>query len=398
MRERGRRAIVVVMDACGVGALPDAADYGDQGTNTLAHVAKAVGGLRLPTMQRLGLGCILPLTGVPASERPAIHGALHALGPGKDSTSGHWELMGAVLAQPLPTYPEGLPDWLLADLAQAMGHEAICNKPHNGIGAIEEFGAEHLRDGKLILYTSTDSVVQIAAHVDVISEQRLHAACEAARAALIGEHAVGRVIARPFGGAKGAFARTPGRRDFTLPTPHSYLHELGERGVAVHGVGKVCDLFGRQQMSACHPGDTNVVALRSATALLAELEQGLIFVNLIETDQAYGHRKDVEGFHRALQQIDGALACWLRMLRRGDLLILTADHGVDPLHPSGDHTREHAPLLALTGAMLERQDGPGPRHDGPLADVGASVLLWLTGDRVPAMPGEPFAVLEDGDA
>jgi phosphopentomutase len=392
----GRRAIVLVIDACGVGALPDASDYGDAGTNTLAHLADDLGGLSLPCMQQLGLGCILPLAGVPPSERPAIHGRLHALGPGKDSTSGHWELMGAVLDRPLPTYPEGLPQPLLDQLSVAMGARVICNRPSNGIAAIEQFGAQHLQSGALILYTSTDSVVQIAAHGERVSEQDLYAACVAARGVLSGQHAVGRVIARPFTGAEGAFERTDGRRDYTLAPPQrTYLQEMQQRGVQVHGVGKVSDLFGGMGISQSHPGSTNAAALASTSRLLDEVQQGMIFVNLIETDQVYGHRKDLHGFHAALQQIDTQMAAWLVHMRPQDLLIITADHGVDPRHPSGDHTREHAPLLAITGAML-RAGAAGTRHDGPLADVGASALWWLTGARVAAMPGKSF--LGDGDA
>jgi phosphopentomutase len=382
---------VLVVDACGVGALPDAADYGDEGTNTLAHVAQDVGGLALPSLQELGLGCILPLAGVAPSEHPAIHGRLHALGPGKDSTSGHWELMGTVVEKPLPSYPQGLPEDLLGRLAKAMRREVICNLPSNGITAIDEFGERHLESGALILYTSTDSVVQLAAHVDRVGEQELYAACRAAREVLWGEHAVGRVIARPFTGLPGAFARTEGRCDFTLPPPRrSYLQELCERGVQVHSVGKVGDLFAGVGISESHPGATNASALASAAALLQELDRGMIFVNLIETDQVYGHRKDVEGFHLALQAVDAEVGRWLGLMRPEDLLVITADHGVDPHHPSGDHTREYAPLLALTGAMLRASGRRGARHDGPLADVGASALLWLTGDIAPDLPGEPF--------
>ncbi len=385
---------MLVIDGCGAGALPDAARYGDEGANTLAHLAQALGGLRLPSMQALGLGCILPLAGVPPSANPVIHGRLHPLGASKDSTSGHWELMGAVLQRPPPSFPDGLPQALLRRLTEAIGRPAICNLPRNGIAAIEQFGAEHLNSGKLILYTSTDSVVQLAAHVERVSEQELYAACEAARAALAGEHAVGRVIARPFRGPEGAFERTGGRRDFTLPPPgRTYLQELDERGIEVHGVGKVFDLFAGVGVSESHPGASNAEALRSATQLLERLEEGMIFVNLIETDQTYGHRKDFEGFHMALSEIDARLASWLPKLSEDDLIVLTADHGVDLAHPSGDHTREHAPLLAASGAMLGGGARRGVRHDGPLADVGASVLLWLTGQRAPKLPGEPFVGL-----
>ena len=392
---RDRRAIVLVIDACGVGALPDAERYGDAGTNTLAHLAEAVGGLELPTLGTLGLGSILPLRGVAPAEDPAIHGRLHALGPGKDSISGHWELMGVVLAHPLPTYPDGFPPQVIAGLVEAMGHEVICNRPYNGIATIEDFGSEHLRTGALILYTSQDSVLQLAAHVERMSPAELYRACAAARAVMTGEHAVGRVIARPFTGAEGAFERTAGRRDFALrPPARSYLQELQDAGVEVHGVGKICDLFAGVGVSRSHPGASNAQALASVDGLLEALDRGLVFANLIETDQTYGHRKDVQGFARALREIDSHLALMLARLREGDLLVVTADHGVDLAHPGTDHTREHAPLLAVTGAMARsRARGGrlgGHRHDGPLADVGATVLRWLAGTEAQALPGATF--------
>jgi phosphopentomutase len=392
---RPARALVIVMDACGVGALPDAASYGDEGTNTLAHVAEAVGGLDLPALGQLGLGSIVAIEGVPAVADPAIHGKLHPLGPGKDSATGHWELMGAVLKSPLPTYPDGFPPEVIERLQRAMGHDVICNRPYNGIAAIADFGAEHMRTGALILYTSQDSVLQLAAHVDRVPPQELYRACAAAREQMTGEHAVGRVIARPFNGAEGAFERTEGRRDFALPPPgRSYLRELTDAGVEVHGVGKIHDLFAGVGVAHKHPGASNAQALSSVEALLEQLQAGFIFINLIETDQIYGHRKDVEGFAGALSQLDRRIAGWLPRLRERDLLIVTADHGVDPSHAGTDHTREYAPLLAVTGSMvasMARGGGHGGRrHDGPLADVGASVLRWLSGREAEELPGEPF--------
>jgi phosphopentomutase len=380
-----RRAFVVVADACGIGALPDAADYADEGSNTLAHVARAVGGLRLPVLERLGLGSIVALEGIAAARAPALHGRLAAQGPGKESTTGHWELMGAIAAAPLPTYPHGFPDDVLRALEAATGQRFICNRPYNGIAAIDDFGVEHLRDGSLILYTSQDSVLQIAAHVERLSEQELGDVCVAARALMTGEHAVGRVIARPFRGAPGAFARTEGRHDFSVAPPgRTYLDELYDAGLPVHAVGKVADLFAGRGISASHPGATNERALCETTRLLAELDGGLVFTNLVETDQVYGHRKDVEGFHRALAAIDASVGAWLEALRPGDLLIVTADHGCDPAAAHSDHTREYAPLLAC----FDGHDGR--RWDGTLSDVGASVLRWLTGADAPALPGTPF--------
>jgi phosphopentomutase len=381
----GRRALVVVLDACGAGALPDAADYGDAGTNTLGHLAQAVGGLRLPTLQALGLGSILPLEGVAPAAEPVLHGRLHALGPGKDSTSGHWELMGVVAAAPPPTYPRGFPPALVAAIERIAGRAVLCNAPSEGLAAIERFGRQALAEGALIVYTSQDSVLQIAAHEAIVPVEQLYSVCARVRELMSGEHAVGRVIARPFTGDPDAFERTPRRRDFALapPTP-SHLDALRDAGVAVHAVGKVAQLFADRGIDVAHAGATNAQAIAATTALLGELDAGFVFANLIETDQVYGHRKDVEGFHAALREIDAAVARWLTLLRDDDLLVLTADHGCDPLHPGSDHTREHAPLLALFPGH------DGRRHDGPLADVGASVLRWLTGRDAPELPGSTF--------
>jgi phosphopentomutase len=386
-----RRAIVLVVDACGVGALPDAEAYGDAGANTLAHLAQRCGGLRLPAMERLGLGSILALEGVAPSSAPVLHGRLHALGPGKDSTAGHWELMGVVAPAAPPTYPDGFPEEVLAVVrAAAGGREVICNRPYNGVAAIEDFGAEQLRTGALIVYTSQDSVLQLAAHEDVLAAEELYEVCRRVRSQLGPDHplhAVGRVIARPFTGTpEGGFARTHGRRDFALPPPTpGHLVELQAAEVPVHAVGKAGPLFGGVGVDAEHPGASNREALDVTEQLLGELERGLIFVNLIETDQVYGHRHDAEGFHRAMQEIDSRLEAWLPRLGEGDLLVVTADHGCDVTAPHTDHTREYVPLLARF-----RGDG-GRRHDGPMADVGASACAWLTG-REPsaALPGRSF--------
>lgn len=380
-----RRAFVVVLDACGMGALPDAADYGDAGADTLVHLAQAVGGLRLPTLQGLGLGSVRPLEGVPPAAAPALHGRLHPLGPGKDSTTGHWELMGVVPPTALPTYPGGFPPVLLARASEATGQRFCCNQPYSGTSVIEDFGDHHRRTGELILYTSQDSVMQVAAHTDVLDEAALHDVCRELRAVMTGEHAIGRVIARPFVGIRGAFARTDGRRDFTIQPPtRSYLDALQDAGVPVHAVGKVDDLFAHRGITQKHPGATNATALAHTRRLLEELESGFVFTNLIETDQRYGHRKDTEGFHGALQIIDTELAAWLPLLREEDLLVLTSDHGVDPAAEHYDHTREHALLLARFSG-----DG-GRRHDGPMADVGAGVHRWLTGTDAPGLPGTSF--------
>jgi phosphopentomutase len=426
-----RRAFVLVIDACGAGALPDAAAYGDEGTNTLSHLAEAAGGLRLPALGALGLGSIVEIRGVPplppaplaparapqagagapatgalASGAPAVYGRLAPLGPGKDSITGHWELMGVTLPAPLPTYPEGFPEALVRRLVAAMGQEVICNRPDNGLAAIEQYGAEHLGSGALILYTSQDSVLQLAAHVEVLPEAELYLACARAREVMRGPDGVGRVIARPFSGRPGAFERRPGRRDFSLTPPAgSYLDAIERDGLPVTGVGKVSDLFAGRGVTASLPGSSNEQALDAVAELLDSMPAGLAFANLIETDQRYGHRKDVEGFARALERIDERVGELVAALREDDLLVVTADHGVDPLHPGTDHTREHVPLLAVTGAMARaRGDGRAARaaaaaaragngadrHDGPMADVGATALRWLTGRDAAELPGEAF--------
>ena len=381
-----RRAAVIVLDACGVGALPDADAYdGDAGSNTLGHLAERVGGLDLPELQRLGLGSILPLRGLPPAADPVMHGRLAPLGPGKESTTGHWELMGVVPSYALPTYPNGFPPDVIEALERATGHRFCCNRPFSGTEVLDAFGEHHLETGELILYTSADSVLQIAAHVDVLDEPGLYAACEAARAVMDGEHRVGRVIARPFDGAPGEFHRREGRRDYAAPPPgRSYLEELQDASVPVHAVGKVRDLFAGVGIDVKHEATNNSKGIAATTRLLGELDGGLIFVNLVDTDQVYGHRKDVEGFHTALREIDTALTTWLDLLGPDDLLVLTADHGVDPDAPHTDHTREYAPLLAVF------EGHGGRRHDGPLADVGASALRWLTGRDAPDLPGDPF--------
>jgi phosphopentomutase len=379
-----RRAFVVVIDALGAGALPDAADYGDAGTHTLAHLSEQVGGLRLPVMAGLGLGNITPIRGVAPVEEPVGHGRLAAIGPGKDSTAGHWGLMGVASDEPLPTYPHGFPPEVLALVQTASGRGVLGNQPFDGVAVIERYGDEHLASGDLIVYTSADSVLQIAAHDRVLAAGELCEICAQVRSELPLEHAVGRVIARPFSGGSGAFIRTTGRRDFALAPPgRSYLEEIGAAGLPVHTVGKTGQLMAGVGVDVEHPGSTNAVALAETGALITGLEAGLVFTNLVETDQIYGHRHDSVGFAGALAEIDAHIGRWLTALGEDDLLIITADHGVDPTSPHHDHTREYAPLLAVFA-------GSAGRHDGELADVGASALQWLTQSGAPGLPGRSF--------
>jgi phosphopentomutase len=293
--------------------------------------------------------------------------------------------MGAITPAPLPTFPDGFPDAVVERLRAATGREFCCNTPYSGTEVIDDFGAHHLQTGELILYTSADSVLQIAAHDDVLAEADLHALCATIRGVMTGPDAVGRVIARPFTGAPGHFQRTTGRKDFSLDPPsRTYLDELHDDGVPVHAVGKVHDLFAGKSIDEAHAGKTNEQSLASTTALLRDLDHGLIFTNLVETDQLYGHRHDVTGFAEALRAIDDEVGAWRALLGPDDLLIVTADHGVDPRSGHTDHTREHVPLLAMT------EVSDGHRHDGPMSDVGATVLHWLTGREVADLPGAPF--------
>jgi phosphopentomutase len=293
--------------------------------------------------------------------------------------------MGAPAASPAPTYPDGFPPEVIEVISEASDRRVVCNRPYNGVEAIDDYGAEHLRTGSLIVYTSQDSVLQIAAHVDVVAPEGLYDICARVRATLPEGHPVGRVIARPFTGYAGAFERTAGRRDLALAPPaRTYLDELHEHGVPVHTVGKVGQLFAGRGIAEQHPGATNPVALAETGRLIESLPEGLVFTNLIETDQVYGHRHDTAGFAKALAEIDRAVADWLLRLGSDDLLVLTADHGCDPAAAHTDHTREHVPVLA-------RFDGHGGRrHDGLMADVGASVLRWLADRTAPDLPGESF--------
>jgi phosphopentomutase len=367
-----KRAFVIVIDACGAGALPDAADYGDAGANTLLHVAEAVSGLRLPALERLGLGHLAPVPGVrPATSPRGAWARLAERSKGKDSTTGHWELAGLVLERPFPTYPEGFPPALLDRWAEQIGRGWIGNLAASGTEIILRLGEEHQRTGKLIVYTSADSVFQVAAHEATVPLAELDAACRAARALLDGEHAVGRVIARPFTGPPGGYTRTPNRRDFSLPPPApTLLDRMVARGHRVVTVGKVDDLFaGRGVTEAIHTKG-NAEGEETLADLARRPGEGLVFANLVDFDQLYGHRNDPAGFARALETFDARLADLVPRLRSDEVVLVTADHGNDPTTPSTDHSREHTPLVAA---------GPGVRAGADLgtrdtfADVGASL-------------------------
>ena len=341
------RACVIVLDAVGAGELPDASEFGDAGSNTLANVARAVGGLDLPTLEALGFGNIEPLEGcAPQPGAPAVAGRLLERSKGKDTTTGHWELMGVVTPQAMPTYPYGFPDEVIDPFMNRTGRGVLGNKPASGTEIIQELGEEHQRTGKWIVYTSADSVFQIAAHEETVPLEELYDACRTARELLTGKHAVGRVIARPFTGVPGSYERTPNRHDFSLePRRPNYLSLVRDAGHKVHGVGKIGDIFAHQDIDEEFPTKSNVEGIQKTEELLRTIDDGLIFVNLVETDSLWGHRNDPVNFHRCLQDFDRRLPDLLDALRPNDLFILTSDHGCDPTTPSTDHSREYALLL-----------------------------------------------------
>jgi phosphopentomutase len=383
------RACVIVLDAVGAGELPDAADYGDEGSHTLANVARAVGGLDLPNLEHFGLGNVDELDGCPRQPHaPALAGRLVERSKGKDTTAGHWELMGIVTPEALPTYPHGFPFEVIEGFAHRTGRGVLGNKPASGTEIIEELGEEHQRTGKWIVYTSADSVFQVAAHEETIPLDELYAACETARELLTGKHAVGRVIARPFVGEPGNYTRTPNRHDWSLkPRQPNYLTLVREAGREVHGVGKIPDIFAGVDIDHSHPTKSNIEGIQRTESLLRELDDGFVFVNLVETDMLWGHRNDPVNFHRCLQDFDRRLPDLLEALRPNDLFILTSDHGCDPTTPSTDHSREHALLLAY----VEGRNADGATHEGEFADVGATVNAWL-GGKAPGrgIPGAPL--------
>src|SRR5438128_469933 len=385
------RACVIVLDAVGAGELPDAAEFGDQGSNTLANVARAVGGLDLPTMEALGLGNVEPVEGGrPEAGAAAVAGRLLERSRGKDTTTGHWELMGVVTPQPMPTYPHGFPDEVIDPFMNRTGRGVLGNIPASGTEIIQELGEEHQRTGKWIVYTSADSVFQIAAHEETVPLEELYAACRVAREILTGKHAVGRVIARPFTGTPGAYERTANRHDFSLePKRPNFLSLVREAGHKVYGVGKIPDIFAHQDIDEEFPTKSNVEGIQKTEELLRTVDTGLVFTNLVETDSLWGHRNDPVNFHRCLQDFDRRLPDLLEALGAGDLLIITSDHGCDPTTPSTDHSREHALLLAY----VEGRNAAGLIHEeGEFGDVGATVNAWLGGKSAPrGVPGTPFA-------
>ena len=367
-----KRAILVVLDGVGAGANPDAHVYGDDGASSLEHCAQAIGGLALPNLGSIGIGNITPIKGTPPTDHArGAYGRMAEAAAGKDSTTGHWEMAGVVLQKPLPTYPHGFPPDLVEAFEQAIGRKVIGNKAASGTEIIKELGEEHVRTGFPILYTSADSVFQLAAHQDVIPLRELYHMCEIARQMLTGDNAVGRVIARPFIGTPGSFTRTEHRRDFSLqPLGTTLLDLLKAEGKDVIGLGKIEDLFAGRGLTRRDHTETNSDGMKATLHWLEQDFNGLLFVNLVEFDMLWGHRRDSEGYAQALRDVDTWFAQVQEVMRPEDAIFFTADHGVDPTYHGTDHTREQVPLLAF-GVPVQAGVNLGTRST--FADLGQTL-------------------------
>ncbi|MFL5634477.1 MAG: phosphopentomutase [Gemmatimonadaceae bacterium] len=369
-----KRAAIIILDGVGIGEAPDAGQYGDVGSDTLGNVARACGGLRLPELERYGLGNIRPIEGLQTRGDPvAAWGSMRPSSAGKDSTTGHWEIAGVHIDRPFPTYPTGFPKELVEEFARKTGRGVIGNVVGSGTDVIAEFAEEHRATGKWIVYTSADSVFQIAAHEQVVPLDELYRACEIARRLLVPPHDVSRVIARPFAGSSGDYKRTANRRDYSIQPPsETLLDALAKSGVARTGVGKVDDLFAGRAITARHTA-SNAEGIRRIQDWLSGAESGLLFANLVDFDQLFGHRNDVAGFYGALREFDAALPSITSRLKEDDLLFITADHGNDPTTPTTDHARERVPLLVSGNRVVPR--GLGERDS--FSDLGATVAEWF---------------------
>ena len=386
MPEPLRAVALVVLDSVGIGGAPDEAAFGDEGSATLPHIAEAVGGISLPNLAALGLGNIAEVKGLPPAVRPAgAHGAMIERSAGKDTTTGHWEIAGIRLETPFPTYPDGFPPEVISRFEEAAGVQTMGNEVASGTEIINRLGAEHMATGRPIVYTSADSVFQIAAHVDVIPLEELYEMCKVAREVMRGEHEVGRVIARPFAGAPGGFERTPDRHDYSVLPPRMVLNEISDAGLEVRGVGKISDIFAGSGITSSHPTRSNDEGVETVIEQLGAIGRGLVFANLVDFDQSFGHRNDPQGYAGALESFDRQLPRIVSALGPDDALVVTADHGNDPTTPSTDHSRERVPLL-VTGARIRPVD-LGERDSFTELGVSVAELLGVSSE----CPGASFA-------
>jgi phosphopentomutase len=383
-----RRVITIVCDSLGVGELPDAKEFGDEGSNTLGHILRDMNP-SLPTLAQLGLLHTLPAPGTDTAPRSAF-GRMNEVSAGKDTTTGHWEMMGLVVTDPFRTYPDGFPADVISEYEKRIGRKTLGNKPASGTVILDELGEEHMRSGAPIVYTSADSVFQVAAHEDVISPEELWRICAVARELMRGEHNIGRIIARPFlGTGKGHFKRTANRKDFSVkPTGETVVERAHKAGKRVVGLGKIADIFDRVGIDEEIRTESNSDGMRKTIDLIRESDADFIFTNLVDFDSKYGHRNDVVGYAKALETFDGELAELLTQMRADDLLFITADHGCDPTDVSTDHTREYVPLL-IAGPSVSRGTELGTRDT--FADLGATICdyLGLPSDDLPGKSALP---------
>ena len=381
-----KRIFLIVLDSVGIGEMPDAASYGDAGSNTMRTISKSPF-FHVPNLEKLGLFQIDGVTIKNTVKTPAgAYARMKERSAGKDTTIGHWEIAGMVSEKPLPVFPHGFPQNVLDDFTQATGRKVLCNLPYSGTEVIRDYGEEHMRTGALIVYTSADSVFQIAAHEEVVPVEELYRYCEAARKILTGDVGVGRVIARPFVGTPGNFTRTSNRHDFSLQPPQTtMLDQLKEAGYAVIGVGKINDIFAGKGITEFVRTKDNAYGIDKTLVFMRRDFEGLCFVNLVDFDMLYGHRNDVDGYAKALTYFDARLPELLKNLRKDDILMITADHGCDPGTPSTDHSREYTPLL-ICGENVPAGKNFGTRDS--FADIGATVLAYfgipqkISGERI----------------
>lgn len=385
-----KRAVIIVMDSAGIGELPDAAKYGDVGSNTIGNIAAQIESFQLPNMEKMGLGNIAAIKGVAVQQNPiACYGKMDEKSPGKDTTTGHWEMAGLILDKAFPTYPDGFPEEVIEAFEKAVGRKTLGNVVASGTEIIDRLGEEHMKTGYPIVYTSADSVFQIAAHESIIPIDELYAMCQKARDLLTGEHAVGRVIARPFEGEAGNFKRTSNRRDFSLdPTSETVLDFAVEKGLQVKAVGKIEDIFSKKGITDAVHTKNNMEGVDRTLEYMKEDFGGIVFTNLVDFDMMYGHRNNVEGYGKALMDFDARIPEILKELKEEDLLVITADHGCDPTTPSTDHSREYVPILVY-GKKLQQGVNLGIRST--FADLASTIADYLGLDAT--LKGESFLKL-----
>ncbi|MGM0598621.1 MAG: phosphopentomutase [Candidatus Rifleibacteriota bacterium] len=378
------RAICIVLDSAGIGPMPDQAEYGDEGASTIPNLAKAAGGIYMPNMQKLGLGNITKIEGVAPAENPTGgFGKMQELSPGKDTTTGHWEMMGYKLEYAFPGFPDGFPKDFIEKFEKAIGRKTLGNYPASGTAIIQDLGDEHVKTGSPIVYTSADSVFQIAAHEEVIPVKELYEICQTARDMLQPpDLGVARVIARPFVGKSGNYTRTANRHDFSLTPDETVLDILKSKGITTYGIGKIYDIFAGQGVEPHVTTQNNDDGMNKTMQALQKVDSGFIFTNLVDTDMKYGHRRDVEGYKNALETFDKWLESFIKQLKVDDLLMITADHGCDPTYKGTDHTREVVPLLVYQPGKPGRD--LGTRHG--FWDVAATVAKHLGVDYPKGTP------------